>query len=126
MSDNNVKEYKSENPLVQKCLDILDKPEIKIVEHGLLLEAWLNGRKCFSVGALDGPLFINSFTFHRINDKDIDVLVKKCNDIMKASEIKTYQYALYWLEHTNKAEPVVSTKPTFKQKLKKLFQRERE
>ena len=126
MSNDNVKEYKSENPLVQKCLDILDKPGIKIKKNGLIFEVWLDDKKFFGIGDSNGPLFINCFTFFNISNKDVGMLVKKCKEVMNALEIKAYQYALYWLEQEPKAKTAVPTKPTFGQKLKKFFQRERE
>lgn len=124
--ENEVKEYKSENPLVQKCLDALDRPGIRLkAVGGYVNSVFLGDVRLFGMSD-SGPLFINNDTFYNIDTRDISMLLAKYKIVLKKQELEKLPAALEWLNQTPKTEPVEPVlKPTFVQKIKEMIQRVR-
>lgn len=56
-------EFTSDNPIIQKCLDVLDNPKVKIRMDSDLIYAYFRGDKVFGVGR-SGILFIGSVSYY--------------------------------------------------------------
>lgn len=81
------KEYKSKDPVVQQCLDILDNPEVACKKVGRVIDVNLGSKTCFSICAC--ALFIED-TAYAIANNDINALVKKIDQIKNSRKALTH------------------------------------
>lgn len=88
--------YKSENPIVQKCLEILNNSNVSVKSEGVLYNVYLNNKILFGIG-MSGPLFVNNISF-AVNTKDIDALTEKCKVLSALQQSEHYPSALKWLD----------------------------
>lgn len=56
-------QFTSDNPIIQKCMDVLKNPKVKIDRYGDVLYAYLRGNRVFGVGS-SGILFIQEFSYY--------------------------------------------------------------
>lgn len=105
-----IKEYKSENLIIQKCLDILDNPNVQIKElNTTVYRVTVSNEYKFTIGEtlLDLPGDIIFHTDKKENGmdfSDIILVLEKTNEILKSREPEKFQKALNQLGITQTKE----------------------
>lgn len=103
-------EYKSTNPIIQKCLDILNNPDIKIEETSKRVSTVIVDKKIVFLVSDLGLYLPDNITFYvdrmenGMDFSDIPMIWEKTREIVQSHETEKVQKALNLLESEPKKE----------------------